>query len=59
MKTLSAPTDTKSKNFAIKQEAVRKDIKICFGVLKAQFSILNYPICLWSKEDMGIVMRAY
>jgi hypothetical protein len=35
------PTDPKEKHFATKQEAARKDIERCFGVIVQRFGILK------------------
>jgi len=52
VKTFSNPQSAKLKHFAKQQEAVRKDVERCFGVLKSRFSILNGAGRLWDIEVM-------
>jgi hypothetical protein len=51
-KTNQRPTEPKEKFFAAKQEAVRKDIERCFGVIVQRFGILKKPLLLWYLKDI-------
>lgn len=44
MKTNSVPTTDMELKFSKRQEAVRKDIERCFGVLTAKYTILEKPL---------------
>lgn len=39
------------------QEACRKDVERCFGILQAQFAIVKGPCRLWCERDMGSIMK--
>jgi hypothetical protein len=58
VKTVSNPQSAKLKHFAQQQEAVRKDVERCFGVLKSRFSILNGASRLWNVEVMKNIWTA-
>jgi hypothetical protein len=58
IKTIAQPQGEKKKHFAKMQEAVRKDVERCFGVLKARFAIICNPCRLWSQEMMQTVWSA-
>jgi len=53
------PKTAKEVLFAKKQEASRKDVERCFGVLKQRFQILVHPCKLWYPEALDIVAKAY
>jgi Plant transposon protein len=40
------------------QEAVRKDVERCFGVLQARFGVLTQPGRLWDREMIQMVWYA-
>jgi hypothetical protein len=44
--------------FAAQQEACRKDVERCFGVLQAKWKILHYAARLWNQYDLNTIMRA-
>ena len=58
VKSLSAPINPKQKLFVQEQEALRKDVERCFGVLQARFRIVDLPCRLWHKNAMMNVMQA-
>ncbi|KAE8883390.1 hypothetical protein PF010_g26926 [Phytophthora fragariae] len=58
VKTISDPVGKKEKNFAAMQEAARKDVERCFGVLKSRFGILSQPGRLWDEAMMRTVWKA-
>jgi hypothetical protein len=51
--------DAKRGHFAERQEAVRKDVERCFGVLQARFAILKNPCRQWSMEVINDIIFAY
>ena len=58
VKTIAQPQGEKNKHYAKMQEAVRKDVERCFGVLQARFAILANPCRLWSQEMMVNIWNA-
>eukprot|EP00644_Phytophthora_capsici_P007896 jgi/Phyca11/126401/e_gw1.63.189.1 len=58
VKTISEPANQKESLFAKKQEAVRKDVERCFGVLQGRFAILTSPARTWSHEKLCDIWRA-
>jgi hypothetical protein len=58
MKTISQPRGRKEQHYAMMQEATRKDIERCFGVLQARFRIITQPCKLWSASAMHTVIMA-
>lgn len=50
VKTLPQPNTTEKKNFAARQESVRKDVERAFGRLLAKWHILDHPARGWSIE---------
>jgi hypothetical protein len=58
LKTISVPTGQKSCHFAEHFENCRKDVERAFGVLQAQFAIVQYPALCWSHDQMWEVMQA-
>lgn len=52
------PGDEKRKHFASRQEACRKDVERCFGVLQARFAIIRNPCWQWSMETIADIMFA-
>ena len=46
------------KNFAMKQEACRKDVERAFGVLQSRFAIVAGPARLWRKEILHDIMTS-
>ncbi|ETV78614.1 hypothetical protein H257_08108 [Aphanomyces astaci] len=55
--TISQPNDWASKSFATQQEAVRKDVERCFGVLQQRFAVLRNPCRLWGAKAMHLVAK--
>jgi hypothetical protein len=58
VKTKSDPINSKDKTFAEAQEAARKDVERCFGVLRSKFRIIQQAGRLWSPQDINTIMRA-
>ena len=58
VKTKSEAISPKDKTFAEAQEAARKDVERCFGVLRSKFRIIQQAGRLWSAQDMNTIMRA-
>jgi hypothetical protein len=56
-KTLSEPTNPAAANYAMWQEASRKDVERGFGVLQRKFHILVKSCELWYVEDMESIMK--
>jgi hypothetical protein len=52
------PGDEKKKHFASRQEACRKDVERCFGVLQARFAIIRNPCRQWSMNIIADIMFA-
>ncbi|KAE8904668.1 hypothetical protein PF002_g22338 [Phytophthora fragariae] len=48
----------KCQHFARMQEACRKDVERCFGVLQVRWYMLDTPCRLWSANDVETVMKA-
>ena len=48
--------EEKLKYFSSCQEAVRKDIERCFGVLVKRFHILKRPLRFWTRSKIGDVL---
>ena len=53
------PQCDKKKHFANKQQAAKKYVERCFGVLKARWSILQQPSRLWDLCDIENVVISY
>ena len=51
--------DEKRKHFVKRQEACRKDIKHCFGVLLVHFNIIQNQCPQWSMDTISDIMFAY
>eukprot|EP00644_Phytophthora_capsici_P014428 jgi/Phyca11/98587/e_gw1.3.168.1 len=58
VKPIEKPHGKKQKHFASQQEACRKDVERCFGVLQARWRIIDSPCRLWKANAMGTVMHA-
>jgi hypothetical protein len=58
VKTISNPQSAKLKHFATMQEALRKDVERCFGVLKSRFAILNCPARIWDVSMLKKIWTA-
>lgn len=58
VKTIANPDTDKEKWFAKKQEAVRKDVERCFGVLQARFAVLTVPGRSWSHQKLCDTWKA-
>jgi hypothetical protein len=58
VQTISQPQGQKKKQFALMQEAARKDVERCFGVLQARFAIIKGPARFWKKADLHSIMTA-
>ena len=58
VQSIHEPGDEKRKHFAKRQEACRKDVERCFGVLQARFSIIRNPCRQWSMDIISDIMFA-
>ena len=58
VQSIHEPSDEKRKHFAKRQEACRKDVERCFGVLHACFSIIQNPYRQWSMDTISDIMFA-
>jgi hypothetical protein len=58
IQSIHLPQDEKRIHFAKRQEAVRKDVERCFGVLQARFAILRNPCRQWTMEVISNIMFA-
>ena len=50
--------DEKRKHFASRQEACRKDVERCFGVLQTRFIIIRSPCRQWGMKTIADIMFA-
>ena len=50
--------DEKRSHFVKRHEVCRKDVKHCFGVLQARFSIIRNPCRQWSMDTISNIMFA-
>jgi hypothetical protein len=50
VQSIHLPPDEKRSYFSERQEAVRKDVERCYGVLQARFAIIRNPCRHWSME---------
>ena len=57
VQTIEAPANPKETHFAQRQEATRKDVERCFGVLQARFDIIKQPCRLWDKGSLELIMK--
>lgn len=58
LKTISEPTNAKQAWYAKMQEALRKDVERCFGVLFARFHILAVPGRMWKHDELVLIWKA-
>ena len=58
VQSIHMPGDEKRKHFASRQEACRKDVERCFGVLQARFAIIRNPCRQWSMDTISDIMFA-
>ena len=58
VQSIHLPEDEKRSHFAKRQEAVRKDVERCFGVLQARFAIIKNMCRHWSMEVIADIMFA-
>ena len=58
MQSIHNPQDEKKKHFIKRQEACRKDVERCFGVLKARFTIIRNPCRQWGMQGISDIMFA-
>jgi hypothetical protein len=58
VQSIHEPQGEKRKHFAEVQEATRKDIERCFGVLQARFQIVKNPCRQWDMDTMDDIMLA-
>jgi hypothetical protein len=58
VKSVSGLVSKKHTMFARQQEACRKDVERCFGVLQAKWKILYYAAHLWNQCDLNTIMSA-
>jgi hypothetical protein len=49
--------DEKRAYFSTRQEAVRKDVECCFGVVQSRFAIVRNPSRHWSMEVINDIMH--
>jgi hypothetical protein len=56
IQSIHMPQDEKRAHFAERQEAVRKDVERCFGVLQARFAIIRNPCRHWSMAIISDIM---
>ena len=56
VQSIHQPDDEKRKHFASRQEACRKDVERCFGVLQARFAIVRNPCRQWSLDTIADIM---
>ena len=57
IQSIPLPQGPKAELFAERQESVRKDVELAFGVLQSRFAIVKNPARLWDKEKIGKIMR--
>jgi hypothetical protein len=55
--TISKPANMKESYYATKQEAIRKDIERCFGLLQSKWYIVVKPSRRWRTSFMVKIMR--
>lgn len=58
VQSIHMPQDEKRKHFSKRQEACRKDVERCFGVLQARFAIIRNPCRQWNVEVISDIMFA-
>ncbi|XP_035837148.1 protein ALP1-like [Helianthus annuus] len=58
VKTVRHPPDEKRKKFAKFQEAARKDIERCFGVLQKRWHIIENPACAFTPKTLRYCIYA-
>jgi hypothetical protein len=58
VQSIHMPGDEKRAHFAKRQEACRKDVERCFGVLQARFAIIRNPCRQWSMDTISDIMFA-
>jgi hypothetical protein len=58
VQSIALPSDEKRAHFAERQEAVRKDVERCFGVLQGRFAIVKNPCRQWSMDVISDIMFA-
>jgi len=58
VQSIHNPQDEKMKHFAQRQEACRKDVERCFGVLQARFAIIRNPCRQWGMQGISDIMFA-
>ncbi|XP_074327883.1 uncharacterized protein LOC141665800 [Apium graveolens] len=56
VKTISNPTTQSQKLFAKKQEAYRKDVERCFGILQSQWAILRHGAPMHKRSTLRSIM---
>ena len=57
VKTYSNSPEQRKRNFAKKQEEVRKDVECAFGILVKRFHILKRPLRGWYLEDINKLLK--
>jgi hypothetical protein len=58
VQSIHSPGDEKRAHFAKRQEASRKDVEQCFGVLQTRVAIIRNPCRMWSMDTILDVMFA-
>ena len=56
VKSMSKPRTDQEKHFCKKQEAYRKDVERCFGILQSRSAILRHGARLFKLEDLRCIM---
>jgi hypothetical protein len=56
VQSIHLPPDEKRAYFAKRQEAVRKDVEYCSGIVQARFAIIRNSCCPWSMEVINDIM---
>ena len=56
VKPISNPRTEQEKHFCKKQEAYRKDVERCFGILQSRWAILRHGARLFKLEDLKAIM---
>lgn len=57
VKSMKKPNIVKEKVFSNAQESIRKDVKLCFGILHMQFVFICQPGRLWNQDSLSIVLQ--
>jgi hypothetical protein len=58
VQSIHEPADEKRAHYSKVQEACRKDVERCFGVLQSRFAIIQNPSRHWSQDTISDIMIA-